>query len=192
MGVELSISAFLLFLITLNHSTLHHLTSAALSSVVKNYLIPLHLFFSLVSLVAPLPEPHPLPPQSYIAVLDNNPNPTANMVSRALNLILRGLQFLFILIVMALIGSMIAQADNGNPATVNYNMFVAVFAMLSLFYLIAAAWSDSFTGHPLIPIVLDALNTLFIFAGATALAAGLGVHSCSNGVSALYSVLNIC
>jgi hypothetical protein len=105
------------------------------------------------------------------------------MVSRALNLILRGLQFLFILIVLALIGAMIAQASSGNPATVNYNMFVAVFAMLSLFYLIPATWNDSFTGHPIIPLALDALNTLFIFAGATALAAGLGVHSCSNGVS---------
>ena len=104
------------------------------------------------------------------------------MVSRALNLILRGLQFFFILLVLALIGAMIAQANAGNPATVNYNMFVAVFAMLSLFYLLAATWNDSFTGHPIIPLVLDALNTLFLFAGATALAAGLGVHSCSNSV----------
>ncbi|ETN41257.1 uncharacterized protein HMPREF1541_03192 [Cyphellophora europaea CBS 101466] len=102
------------------------------------------------------------------------------MVSRALNLILRGLQFFFMLVVLALIAAMIAQATNGNPATVNYNIFVAVFAMLSLFYLVAVAFNDSFTGHPIIPIALDALNTLFIFAGATALAAGLGVHSCSN------------
>jgi hypothetical protein len=107
------------------------------------------------------------------------------MVNRAINLIVRGLQFLFILIVMALIGAMIAQARSGNPATVNYNMFVAVFGMLTLFYLIAVAWNESFAGSPIIPIVLDALNTLFIFAGATALAAGLGVHSCSNGVSNL-------
>lgn len=78
---------------------------------------------------------------------------------------------------------MIAQAFSGNPATINYNIFVAVFGMLSLFYLIPAAWSDSFQGHALLPIVLDGLNMLFFFAGGTALAAGLGVHSCSNGVS---------
>jgi len=102
------------------------------------------------------------------------------MVSRVINLALRALQFFFMIVVLGLIAAMISQAFSGNPATVNYNMFVAVFAVFSLFYLIPASWNDSFTGHPLIPIVLDALNTLFIFAGATALAAGLGVHSCSN------------
>ncbi|KPI35789.1 uncharacterized protein AB675_11164 [Cyphellophora attinorum] len=102
------------------------------------------------------------------------------MVSRVVNLGLRGLEFLFTLIVMALIGAMIAQASSGNPATVNYNIFVAVFGMLSLFYLIPAAFNDSFQGHALIPTALDLLNSLFFFAGATALAAGLGVHSCSN------------
>lgn len=84
---------------------------------------------------------------------------------------------------MSLIGAMIAQAISGNPATVNYNMFVAAFGMLSLFYLIPAAWSDSFQGHALLPIVLDGLNMLFFFAGGTALAAGLGAHSCTNSVS---------
>ena len=78
---------------------------------------------------------------------------------------------------------MIAQADSGNPATVNYNIFVAIFGVLSLLYLLPAAFNESFQGHALLPIVLDGLNMLFIFAGATALAAGLGVHSCSNGVS---------
>lgn len=107
------------------------------------------------------------------------------MVSRVINLGLRALEFFFMIVVLGLIGAMIAQAFSGNPATVNYNMFVAVFAVLSLFYLIPASWNDSFTGHPLIPITLDALNTLFIFAGATALAAGLGVHSCGNSVSTL-------
>jgi hypothetical protein len=127
------------------------------------------------------------------------------MVSRVVNLGLRGLevsiprchctstqanrsQFLFTLIVLALIGAMIAQASSGNPATVNYNIFVAVFGMLSLFYLIPAAFNDSFQGHALIPTALDLLNSLFFFAGATALAAGLGVHSCSNSVSSQCTV----
>ena len=84
---------------------------------------------------------------------------------------------------MALVGNMIADAFNGNPAIVNYTMFVAVFGMLSLIYLSAVAFNDSFSGHPIIPIVLDVLNTLFFFCGAVALAAKLGAHSCSNHVS---------
>jgi len=97
-----------------------------------------------------------------------------------LNLILRGTQFLFILIVMSLIGNVIAMAFAGNPSLVNYDMFVAAFAMLSLFYLIPAAWSDSFMGHALLPLLLDALNCIFLFCAAVATAAELGVHSCSN------------
>lgn len=84
---------------------------------------------------------------------------------------------------MSLIGAMIAQATAGNPATINYNIFVATFGMLTLFYLIAAAFNDSFQGHAILPIVLDGLNMLFFFAGGTALAAGLGAHSCDNRVS---------
>ena len=84
---------------------------------------------------------------------------------------------------MALIGAMIAQAFKGNPSLINYDMFVAVFGMLTLFYLIAAAWSDSFQGHPALPLALDALNVLFFFIAAVAMAAELGAHSCSNSVS---------
>jgi hypothetical protein len=102
------------------------------------------------------------------------------MVSRPINLILRGVEFFFILVIMALIGNVIALAFAGNPSLINYDMFVAAFSMLSLFYLFAAAWSDSFAGHPIIPIVLDALNVLFLFCAAVATAAELGVHSCSN------------
>ncbi|KAK4946628.1 hypothetical protein LTR10_014480 [Elasticomyces elasticus] len=102
------------------------------------------------------------------------------MVSRPINLILRAVEFFFILVIMALIGNVIAMAFAGNPSLVNYDMFVAAFSMLSLFYLFLAAWSDSFTGHPIIPIVLDALNVLFLFCAAVATAAELGVHSCSN------------
>ncbi|KAK5497252.1 hypothetical protein LTR43_008179 [Exophiala xenobiotica] len=102
------------------------------------------------------------------------------MVSRPLNLILRGTQFFFILVIMALIGNVIAMAFAGNPSLINYDMFVAAFAMLSLFYLIPAAWSDSFMGHALLPLALDVLNCLFLFVAAVATAAELGVHSCSN------------
>jgi len=83
---------------------------------------------------------------------------------------------------MALVGNIIASAFAGNPSLINYDMFVAVFGMLSLFYLIASAWNDSFTGHSIIPVALDTLNVIFFFCAAVAMAAELGVHSCSNSV----------
>jgi len=81
---------------------------------------------------------------------------------------------------MALVGNMIASAFAGNPSVINYDMFVAVFAMLSLIYLFAVAWNDNFTFHPILPLTLDVLNTLFFFCAAVAMAAKLGAHSCSN------------
>lgn len=83
---------------------------------------------------------------------------------------------------MALVGNIIATAFAGNPSLINYDMFVAVFSMLSLFYLIAIAFNDSFTFHKFIPAGLDLLNVLFFFCAAVAMAAELGAHSCSNGV----------
>jgi len=78
---------------------------------------------------------------------------------------------------------MIANATHGNPAIVNFDMFTAVFAMLSLLYLIPATFNDSFAFHPMLMVGLDALNALFFMIGGIATAAYLGVHSCSNGVS---------
>jgi len=88
---------------------------------------------------------------------------------------------------MALVGNMIATAIAGNPAMVNYDMFVAVFGMLSLLYLLPVALLDRFA-FPLAFIVLDALNAIFWFCGAVATAAYLGVHSCSNTVSYSYLI----
>ena len=84
---------------------------------------------------------------------------------------------------MALIGNVIADAFGGNPSLVNYDMFVVVFAMLCLFYLIFVAIKEDPIVHPLLPLVLDVLNTLFWFVAAVAMAAELHVHSCSNSVS---------
>lgn len=80
---------------------------------------------------------------------------------------------------MALIGNMIATAFAGNPSIVNYDMFVSVFGMLSLFYLIPATFSEGLS-IPLIAITLDVLNTLFFLCAGIATAAYLHVHSCSN------------
>ena len=68
-----------------------------------------------------------------------------------------------------------------NPSVVNYQMFVAVFSMLSLVYLTLAAFKERFV-LALPVLVLDFLNTLFFLCGGIALAAKLGVHSCNNHV----------
>ena len=91
-------------------------------------------------------------------------------------------QFLWTLLIMALVGNMIADAKSGNPSIVNYAMFVSVFAMLTLFYLTATTISEGLAGHPMLPLVADGLNTLFFLVGGIALAGYLNVHSCNNSV----------
>jgi len=102
------------------------------------------------------------------------------MASKIINLALRGLQFFFTLLIMALVGNMIATAYHNNPSIVNYDLFVSVFAMLSLLYLIPTAFKEDFAFHPMIAVALDLINTLFFFCGAVATAAYLGAHSCGN------------
>ena len=99
---------------------------------------------------------------------------------------LRGLQFLWILLCMALVGNMLAISSG--PSVVNYDMFVAVFCMLSLFYLTLVSVKESFVIHPIFPLVLDALCTLFTLIAGIATAAYLRVRSCSNRVSIPLSV----
>lgn len=82
---------------------------------------------------------------------------------------------------MALIGDIIS--DGATPSIINYDMFVAVIGMLSLFYLIPAAIKDSLQFGGMVPLILDLANTLFWFCGAVATAAKLGVHSCDSDVS---------
>ncbi|MCJ1430344.1 hypothetical protein MMC29_008262 [Sticta canariensis] len=101
-------------------------------------------------------------------------------MANPINLGLRGLQFLWTIIILALVGNMIHDASAGNPSVVNYAMFVAVFSALSLIYLIGASINEAFALSPIIPLAVDALNVLFFLAGGIALAAKLGAHSCSN------------
>lgn len=84
---------------------------------------------------------------------------------------------------MALVGNMIADAFSGNPATVNYALYAGVFSMFTLFYLIPASYNIDWAIHPIIMIVLDALNAIFFFTAGIALAAKLHAHSCNNKVS---------
>ncbi|RMD44865.1 hypothetical protein DV735_g316, partial [Chaetothyriales sp. CBS 134920] len=102
------------------------------------------------------------------------------MVSRIVVLSLRVVEFVWTLLVMALIGNIIDEANHGNPASINYSMFVSAFSMFTLFYLFAAAINENYAVHPILPIIIDTLNAIFFFCGGVALAAELGAHSCSN------------
>ena len=88
---------------------------------------------------------------------------------------------------MALVGNMIASALGGNPSIVNYCIFLAVFSLLSLIYLFAVEFNEAFMVHPMLPLAVDALNTLLFLIGGIALAAELGTHSCGNAVSGRFS-----
>jgi len=97
-----------------------------------------------------------------------------------INLALRGLQFFFTLLILAIDGNIIAEASKGNPSIINYVIFVAVFGMLSLIYLITATIKEDFAIAPMFMVIADAINTLLFLIGGIALAAYLGVHECTN------------
>ncbi|KAF7588363.1 hypothetical protein BBP40_005792 [Aspergillus hancockii] len=102
------------------------------------------------------------------------------MVMKAFVLGLRIWEFLWTLLIMALVGNMIADSFSGNPATVNYTMFVAAFSMFTLIYLVPASINIDWAIHPIFMIVLDTLNAIFFLTAGIALAAKLECHSCSN------------
>lgn len=92
---------------------------------------------------------------------------------------------------MALIGNMIAGAFSGNPATVNYAMFVSAFSMFTLFYLVPATINIDWAIHPIIVIVVDTLNAIFFLTAGIALAARLEAHSCSNNVRVVHELRDL-
>jgi hypothetical protein len=96
--------------------------------------------------------------------------------------ILRALQFLFAVIVLALSGALVAnQPSGGSPSQVNFDVFVAVFSLLTWFYTaVTSTISPDGLGSTVIIMILDSLNTLFYFAAGVAMAVALRVHSCGN------------
>lgn len=95
---------------------------------------------------------------------------------------IRGFTFLWVLLTMALIGNVIADAFAGNPSSINYAIFVSTFDMLVLLIGFAAAFMD-LSAFGLIMLALDGLAALFTVIAGIVLAAKLHVHSCGNQVS---------
>ncbi|AAS53683.1 AFR312Wp [Eremothecium gossypii ATCC 10895] len=92
---------------------------------------------------------------------------------------LRAVNFVFLIIVLGLTGSLIHGQRNSH-SRVNFGLFTAVFALVTdSFYSIVANFISAFA-WPIITIALDVLNLIFTFAAATALGQSIGAHSCSN------------
>jgi len=100
------------------------------------------------------------------------------MVSIA-QLALRASQFLWTLLIMALIGNVIADAIGGNAASINYAMFVSVISWIALLYGLGAALFERLA-IPILLLVLDGLVMVFSFTSAIVLAARLHARSCTN------------
>ncbi|KAL5118533.1 hypothetical protein ACEQ8H_003548 [Pleosporales sp. CAS-2024a] len=101
------------------------------------------------------------------------------MVSKALSTGLRAWQLLCAILVTALMANNIARAHHGTHSIVNFSLFVGVWWLLSLLYFLPTSFIDKFS-IPVVDIAFDALSVLFSFCAAVALAAYLGVHSCSD------------
>lgn len=93
--------------------------------------------------------------------------------------ILRGLNLFFLIVALGLTASLIDDQENSS-SRVNMALFACVFGLVTstLYKLVAIlipalAW-------PVIGGAFEFLNVIFTFSAATALAASLGVHSCSN------------
>ena len=99
----------------------------------------------------------------------------------------RGIQFIWILLITALIGNVLAGKTETN-STVNYSMFVAAFCWIVWFFGIAAVFMESIA-IPVALLILDGLATIFTFVAGVVLAKKLeGAHSCNNDVSDLATV----
>ncbi|KAF7583218.1 Non-classical export protein [Clavispora lusitaniae] len=94
--------------------------------------------------------------------------------------ILRSINFVFLVIALGLTGSLAATTVwQGNPQ-VNFAVFASAFGILtSSFYGVLAFFIASFA-WPLVLAIFDFLNVVFTFAAATAVAAGIHSHSCTN------------
>jgi len=95
---------------------------------------------------------------------------------------LRGLQLLWLLILTALIGNVIAtniNAAGSAEAAVNFSMFVLVVTWLAALYGLVAAVLEQFA-IPIVQLGLDGAAALFTFIDAIVLAAKLRAVNCAS------------
>lgn len=98
------------------------------------------------------------------------------------NLVLRGLQFLWCLLLVALLGNVIANEINASSsanAAINFSMFVAILAWIATIYGLLTVFIPAVQVY-IAQLVLDGLATLFVFIDAIVLAAKIRAVNCSN------------
>ena len=94
--------------------------------------------------------------------------------------ILRLVQFLWVLLVTALVGNVVATNGGGVAnAALNFVMFVCALAWIAVLYSIIAHFVAALA-LPLIALALDSLTTLFTFVASVVLSAKLGVVDCGD------------
>jgi hypothetical protein len=94
-------------------------------------------------------------------------------------MMLRALQFLWVLLITALIGNVIALNIDGPMASINFTMFVAVLSWLAVIYGLVASFVESLA-IPIVMFALDGAAALFTFIAGIVLAAKLRAVNCSN------------
>lgn len=95
---------------------------------------------------------------------------------------LRALQLLWIILLTALLGNIIATAHNNalvSNAAVNFSLFVTVLAWLATLYGLALAFVTSLA-IPIVVLAADAAVVLFSFISAIVLAALLRTRNCGD------------
>lgn len=99
-----------------------------------------------------------------------------------IHLILRAVQLLFLIILTALIGNVIAldiSASSTARAAINFSMFVIVLSWIVALFGLAGAFFQRIA-IPLVMLALDALATLFTVIAGIVLAAKLGAANCGD------------
>lgn len=93
--------------------------------------------------------------------------------------VLRGTLFVWLVITLALTGSLIATQNHVNPQ-VNFGIFASAFGLVfGVFFGLGAAFIEV-VAFPIVIAVFDFLNFVFLFSAATAIAVAIRVHSCGN------------
>jgi len=94
-------------------------------------------------------------------------------------LILRAIQLLWVVLITALIGNVIALNHDGPMAAINFTMFVAVLSWLAVLYGLAASFVTSLA-IPIVMLALDGAAALFTLIDGIVLAAKLQAVNCSH------------
>ncbi len=99
--------------------------------------------------------------------------------------IVRGVQLLWLILLTALLGNVIASNINGHMSAINFALFATVISWLACIFGFAAAFVGSLSSgiFAYIPLGLDGLSVLFTFIAAIVLPAKLHAVNCGGSLT---------